>query len=159
MWSARQGRSQAVCSERKTRCRASPSEQFCFTEPPASLIRGRPSSARISPPPATASRAGFFIKRLRVLLAVHPPSVHHIATRCHGNDHSLGDSRCRCCGRSRVLLIGKPLLLLPHQSRRLGWDLRMLRAPTAKAGSCVGCAAESESAESFSFLGYLLKSV
>lgn len=67
-----------------------------------------------------AARAGFFIKR--VLLAVHPPSVHHIAMRYHGNDHSLGDI---CC-RSWVLLIGKLLPLLPRQRQRLGWDLRML---------------------------------
>lgn len=28
-----------------------------------------------------------------MLLTVHLPSVHHIATCCHGNDHSLGDIR------------------------------------------------------------------
>lgn len=39
-------------------------------------------------------KLAFFIKRLRVLLAVHLPSVHHIAMRCHGNDHAPGDICC-----------------------------------------------------------------
>lgn len=103
--------------------------------------------------------AFFFIKQLRVLLAAYPPSVRHVATRCHGNDRSLGDICCRRRCRSRVLLIGKLLPLLPRQHQRLGWEPRMLHAPSAKAGSCVGCAAVSASAESFSFLRYLLKCV
>lgn len=103
--------------------------------------------------PACPAQAGFFIKRLRVLVAVHPPSVHRIAMRCHGNDRAPGSICCLCHARSRVLLIREATASPASPVPKAGWHQRMLHTLTAKAGRCVGCAAELGSAQSFSFLG------
>lgn len=59
--------------------------------------------------------------------------------------------RAGSCSKEAVTPPATPVL-------EVGMD-PMLHVLTVKAGSCVGCTAECVSAESFSFLGYLLESV